>query len=143
MRTESLDRFVAAQQQVFPRVRAELRDGLKRSHWMWYIFPQIAGLGQSPISRRYAINDIGEAWTYVAHPLLGPRLAECTDAMLRWAGKRSATAILGQIDAMKFQSSMTLFEAAGGTSRFGEALDRFYQGERDGDTLMILATIEA
>lgn len=140
---ESLERFIAAQQPVFRQVRAELRDGVKQSHWMWFIFPQIAGLGESEKSRRYAIRGIAEAWTYVAHPILGPRLAECTDAMLGWAGRRSAASILGSVDAMKFQSSMTLFEAAGGTSRFGEALDRFYAGERDGNTLTILAAIDA
>lgn len=140
---ESLDRFVAAQQQVYPQVRGELRDGAKASHWMWYIFPQITGLGRSETARRYAIRGIGEAWSYLAHPVLGPRLAECTNAMLGWAGKRSAVAILGQVDAMKFQSSMTLFEAAGGADRFGKALDRFFSGNRDGETLTILATIEA
>jgi uncharacterized protein (DUF1810 family) len=138
-----LDRFVAAQQQVYPRALAELRAGAKNSHWMWYVFPQIAGLGHSPLSQRYAITGILEAWSYLAHPLLGPRLAECTDAMLAWAGRRSAHAILGGVDAMKFKSSMTLFEAAGGSDRFRRALDRFFAGERDGESLALLAAIEA
>lgn len=140
---ESLNRFVAAQQQVYQHARDELLRGTKTGHWMWYIFPQIIGLGRSEMSLRYAIGGIGEAWTYLAHPLLGPRLAECTEAMLGWAGKRSAAAILGQVDAMKFQSSMTLFEAAGGADHFGVALDRFFSGNRDGETLGILATIDA
>lgn len=139
---QSLDRFVAAQQQVYARARRELRDGAKVSHWMWYIFPQIAGLGRSETSRRYAIRDIGEAWSYLAHPVLGPRLAECTELMLGWAGRRSAGAILGSVDAMKFQSSMTLFEAAGGVECFGLALDRFFSSNRDGETLAILAAID-
>src|SRR5262245_5504524 len=140
---ESLDKFVAAQQQVYPLVRDELRSGTKRSHWMWYIFPQITGLGHSAMSRRYAIADIAEAWSYLAHPTLGPRLTECTEIMLGWAGKRGPQAILGPVDAMKFKSSMTLFEAAGGAERFGLALDRFFAGERDGETLALLAAIEA
>jgi uncharacterized protein (DUF1810 family) len=140
---ESLDRFVAAQQQIYPRVIEELRAGAKQNHWMWFIFPQIAGLGHSTMAQRYAIHDIAEAWSYLAHPLLGPRLAECTDAMLAWAGRRSPQAILGTVDTMKFRSSMTLFEAAGGDDRFGQALDRFFGGERDGETLTILATIDA
>jgi uncharacterized protein (DUF1810 family) len=141
--TQSLDRFVAAQQQVFPRALAEIRAGDKQSHWMWFIFPQVAGLGHSAMAQRYAISDIGEAWRYLAHPLLGPRLVECTGAMLGWSGKRSAQAILGPLDAMKFRSSMTLFQAAGGNEHFGLALDRFFSGEPDGETLSLLATIAA
>jgi uncharacterized protein (DUF1810 family) len=110
---------------------------------MWFIFPQIGGLGHSPMAQRYAITDIEEAWRYLAHPLLGPRLAECTGTMLGWAGKRSAEAILGGVDTMKFKSSMTLFQAAGGSARFGLALDRFFAGERDGETLSLLATMPA
>jgi len=139
----SLERFVEAQRQIYPQVRAELGDGAKHSHWMWFIFPQIAGLGSSPMSHRYAIADMGEAGGYLAHPLLGPRLAECTDLMLGWAGRRGAQAILGSIDALKFRSAMTLFEAAGGSERFGLALDRFFAGERDDKTLAILAAIDA
>lgn len=138
-----LDRFVSAQQPVYGRVRAELRDGTKLSHWMWYIFPQVAGLGQSPMSQYYSLRDIGEAQAYLAHPILGPRLAECTDLMLGWAGRRSAQTILGTIDAMKFESSMTLFEAAGGGKRFSDALDRFFGGLRDDLTLSLLGTIRA
>lgn len=140
---KTLDRFIEAQQQTYPLALGELRAGAKRSHWMWYIFPQVTGLGHSEMARRYAVSDIAEAWTYVAHPLLGPRLAECTDTMIGWASRRSAHMILGAVDTMKFRSSMTLFEAGGGSARFGIAIDRFFAGERDGDTLAILAAIDA
>lgn len=133
-----LDRFVAAQQDIYPRALTELRAGEKRSHWMWFAFPQIAGLGHSAMAQRYAIADRAEAQAYLAHPLLGPRLAECTDAMLGWAGRKSAEAVLGPIDALKFRSSMTLFEAAGGDARFARALDAFHDGERDERTLAML-----
>jgi uncharacterized protein (DUF1810 family) len=134
-----LERFVAAQDPVYARVLAELRAGGKRSHWMWFVFPQIAGLGHSDMARRYAIAGLAEAKDYLAEPVLGPRLRECTQAMLDWAGKRSADQILGSIDALKFASSMTLFEAAGGSAEFGKALDAFYNGRRDARTLDIIA----
>ncbi len=136
---DSLERFVAAQDTVYSRVLDELRAGDKRSHWMWFVFPQIAGLGQSDMARRYAIADLAEAQAYLAHLVLGPRLQECTGAMLDWAGKRSAEAILGSIDALKFASSMTLFEAAGGGAEFGGALNAFHSGKRDARTLDLLA----
>lgn len=140
---ETLDRFVAAQQQVYPRVLAELRAGEKRSHWMWFIFPQIAGLGHSPMARLYALADLGEARAYLAHPLLGPRLADCTDTILGWAGRRSAETILGPIDAIKFCSSMTLFEAAGGGPRYARSLEGFCGGKRDGLTIDRLTALQA
>lgn len=127
-----------AQADDFPRALGELRAGIKRSHWMWYIFPQVAGLGVSEMARRYAISDLREARAYLAHPQLGPRLLQSTDAMLGWAGRRSAEAILGTIDALKFASSMTLFETVGGNDRFAQALDAFYSGRRDGRTLQLL-----
>ena len=132
---DPLERFVAAQSQVYPRALAELRSGEKRSHWMWFVFPQIAGLGQSAMARRYALADLAEAEAYLAHPLLGPRLEACTDAMLGWAGRRTAAAILGAVDALKFRSSMTLFELAGSDPRFARALDGFCKGQRDPLTL--------
>jgi uncharacterized protein (DUF1810 family) len=135
----SVERFVAAQQQVYPCVLAELRAGEKRSHWMWFVFPQIAGLGHSAMAQRYAIADLAEARAYLDHPLLGPRLADCTDTMLGWAGRRSAEEILGPVDAIKFRSSMTLFEAANGGPRYARALDAFYEGIRDLATLDRLA----
>lgn len=136
--TAALERFVEAQRGTYPQALAELRDGAKQSHWMWFVFPQIAGLGRSGTARFYAIAGLAEARAYLAHGLLGPRLRECTEAMLAWAGQRSATAILGAIDALKFRSSMTLFEAAGGGECFAHALDAFYQGQRDSRTLELL-----
>ena len=103
---------------------------------MWFVFPQIAGLGRSSTAQFYALADRAEAVGYSRHPLLGPRLAECTDAMLGWAGRRSAERILGVVDALKFRSSMTLFEAcAHAPAPFAAALDAFYAGERDAATL--------
>jgi uncharacterized protein (DUF1810 family) len=140
MAMNALDRFVAAQEQTYSQALAELRAGDKRSHWMWFIFPQITGLGHSAMAQRYAIANRDEARAYLDHPLLGHRLAECTDTMLGWAGRKSAQAILGSIDALKFRSSMTLFEAAEGGSRYGRALDLFCQGKRDELTLGELAS---
>jgi uncharacterized protein (DUF1810 family) len=121
-----LERFVAAQDPVWPTVVAELSAGAKRSHWMWFVFPQIAGLGQSAMSVRYALASRAEAAAYFAHPILGHRLREATDLMLAHAG-RSADAILGGIDAVKFRSSMTLFDAAAPEEpRFRAALSAFF-----------------
>jgi uncharacterized protein (DUF1810 family) len=130
-----LERFVAAQEQSYPRALAELRAGEKRSHWIWFIFPQIAGLGHSAMAQRFAIASRAEAEAYLAHPALGPRLAECTDTMLGWAGRKDAGEVLGPVDGLKFRSSMTLFEASGGGARYAQALDRFFDGERDSLTL--------
>jgi uncharacterized protein (DUF1810 family) len=129
--------FVAAQDPVWPRVVAELTAGAKRGHWMWFVFPQLAGLGTSAMSARYAIGSVEEAAAYLAHPLLGARLREATDLMLTHAG-RPAEAILGGIDAVKFRSSMTLFQAAGPEPRFAEALATFYDGVPDPRTLGLL-----
>jgi uncharacterized protein (DUF1810 family) len=140
---QSLERFIAAQDAIFPDVRAELVDGEKRTHWMWFVFPQVAGLGASPTARTYAIEGLSEAVAYLAHPILGARLAEATQLMLGWARRRSAFAVLGPIDALKFCSSMTLFEVAALTTgaeaeAFGHALDAFCQGRRDERTLHLL-----
>ena len=135
-----LQRFIDAQDATFETALAELKNGAKRSHWMWFVFPQIAGLGRSGTAQFYAITDLDEAKAYLAHPVLGPRLAQCTDAMLSWAGKRGAEAILGSIDTLKFASSMTLFEAAGGGERFGRALYAFFAGRRDSMTLDLLGS---
>jgi uncharacterized protein (DUF1810 family) len=133
-----LARFVDAQAPVYERALAELRAGRKESHWMWFVFPQLAGLGRSGTARFYAIGSLDEAGFYLAHPLLGPRLALCTGATLAHSG-RDAEAIFGSIDAMKFRSSMTLFEAAGGgAGTFGRALDSFFAGVRDAATLALL-----
>jgi uncharacterized protein (DUF1810 family) len=127
---------VSAQAAIYPQALAELRAGAKRSHWMWFIFPQVAGLGRSPMARFYAIANRAEGEAYARHSLLGARLPECTEAMLRWAVDRSAEAILGPVDAQKFRSSMTLFEVcAPDPTPFAAALDAFYSGERDAATL--------
>jgi uncharacterized protein (DUF1810 family) len=109
-----LDRFVTAQDQggTYQRAVAELRRGRKTSHWMWFVFPQIAGLGLSAISRQYAISGLDEARAYLAHPVLGPRLRECT-GIVAGSADRSAEAIFGSVDALKLRSSMTLFVAVG------------------------------
>ena len=116
----------------------ELLDGRKRSHWMWFIFPQIAGLGQSPTSRRYAISSLEEARAYVAHPVLGPRLEECVRALLARTGA-SARDIFGGIDAMKLRSSMTLFHRADPDNPlYSGVLDRYFGGEPDAATDRLL-----
>ena len=132
-----LERFVEAQRSTYDQALAELVAGAKRNHWMWWIFPQIAGLGRSPTSERYAIRDAVEAHSYLAHPVLGARLVESTEAMLGWAGRRSAEAILGPVDALKFKSSMTLFDAVAGDADnpFARALAAFCHGARDPRTL--------
>ena len=126
----NLERFVTAQAPVFSEVLAELRSGRKRTHWIWFIFPQISGLGFSPTSRFYAINSVEEARAYLAHPVLGPRLRKCT-AILLTGQTSSALAIFGQPDTMKYQSSLTLFAGISEPgSVFDQALDRFFKGER-------------
>ena len=139
MSKDGLDRFVEAQRGVYARAVSELRAGAKSSHWMWFVFPQIAGLGRSETARHFAIRDLAEARAYLAHPVLGPRLIEATEAMLAHAGSSSADAILGPVDALKLASSMTLFEAAAGDRDaarvFARCLDGFYAGRRDRATL--------
>lgn len=130
-----LQRYVAAQEGVWERALAELTAGAKRSHWMWFVFPQVEGLGFSPMAQRYAISGLEEARAYLAHPLLGRRLLACTAAMNRHEGL-SARAILGQPDDVKFRSSMTLFAAADPHEPvFRQALQRFFAGEPDPATL--------
>ncbi|HTS14864.1 MAG TPA: GNAT family N-acetyltransferase [Candidatus Sulfotelmatobacter sp.] len=133
-----LERFVEAQAPVYQTVVAELRAGRKASHWMWFIFPQIAGLGHSAMAQRYAIESLGEARAYLAHPVLGERLRTCA-ALVAAAGGGSAEAILGPIDALKLRSSMTLFHrAAADEPIFRAVLDRFYDGVPDAATDEIL-----
>jgi uncharacterized protein (DUF1810 family) len=130
-----LERFVAAPAGVYGEALAELERGRKQSHWMWFVFPQIEGLGRSETARHYAIASLGEGRAYLDHALLGPRLLECTEAVLAHRD-RPAEAIFGPVDALKFRSSMTLFEAAAGEATpFGDALDAFYGGNRDPATL--------
>ena len=134
-----LSRFVDAQAPVYARVHEELRSGTKTSHWMWFIFPQLAALGRSSTAMYYGLASRAEAVAYLNHVVLGPRLIECTELVLGHKGL-PLTAIFGEIDAMKFRSSMTLFEAAGGQpSIFGDALDSFCAGARDEKTLEMLA----
>ena len=136
--SEGLERFVAAQDRVWSEVVGELTAGAKRTHWMWFVFPQIAGLGRSAMAVRYALGSVDEAVAYLAHPMLGARLAQATDLMLGHAG-RPAEAILGGIDAMKFRSSMTLFRAAAPDDpRFDRALAAFFGGEPDPRTLELI-----
>ena len=127
-----LERFVRAQGGgVYEQALRELRDGAKRSHWMWFVFPQVAGLGHSPTAQRYAVSGLAEAHAYLAHPVLGPRLVEASQALLELSG-RDPVRVLGSTDAMKLRSSMTLFEAAAPDERvFGEVLERYFGGERD------------
>ena len=130
-----LQRFVEAQAPVYDRVRDELRAGRKESHWMWYVFPQIAGLGQSPTSVFYAISSIDEAKAYLAHPVLGSRMRECTQLALDVEG-RSARDIFGPVDEMKFRSSMTLFSrAAPEEPLFSQCLEEYFGGGLDPATL--------
>ena len=129
-----LSRFVEAQDGVYLAALAELARGHKATHWMWFVFPQIAGLGHSAMAQRYAIRSVDEARAYLAHPVLGPRLVEATRTVTAAPG--SAEAIMGSIDAVKLRSSLTLFAAvADDASPFQAALDRFFGGERDPETL--------
>jgi len=132
-----LERFVVAQDRggVYQRAAAELRAGTKQSHWMWFVFPQIEGLGSSAMAREFAISSLAEARAYLDHPVLGPRLAECA-RILAATDDRSATQILGDIDAAKLRSSMTLFMAAAPDEPvFGEVLAKYFDGEPDKATL--------
>lgn len=130
-----LQRFVDAQRPVYAAVLTELRRGKKASHWMWFVFPQIQGLGSSPTARRYAIASLAEARAYLAHPVLGERLRECCEILLTLDGQ-TAEEIFGYPDVLKLRSSMTLFSRAGGDDTvFDQVLTRFYDGEADPATL--------
>jgi uncharacterized protein (DUF1810 family) len=133
-----LKRFVDAQAPVYQRVVAELRRGRKASHWMWFIFPQIKGLGSSPMANTYAIASRAEAQAYLDHPVLGVRLRECTQ-LVNAVPDRSIAEILGYPDDLKFRSSMTLFAAVAADNKdFTDALDKFYGGKADPATLQRL-----
>jgi uncharacterized protein (DUF1810 family) len=133
-----LQRFVNAQHGVFEIARAELSAGSKQSHWMWFVFPQLAGLGRSPTAQFYAISGVDDARAYLEHPLLGPRLRQSVAALMVWAGKRSADRILGPIDAMKLRSCLTLFDRVAPHDVFASALAAFFDGEADERTLALL-----
>jgi uncharacterized protein (DUF1810 family) len=135
-----LARFVEAQDRNYDRALAEIRTGRKRSHWMWYVFPQLDGLGSSEMARRYAIKGVAEAQAYLSHPVLGPRLVECTEAVLDLEG-RSAAEVFGSPDDLKLRSCATLFaRVTPPGSIFDRLLAKYYGGERDDRTLRLLGT---
>ena len=134
-----LERFVQAQRGVHEQALAEIRAGEKRTHWMWFVFPQLAGLGSSPTAVRYALKSLEEARAYLAHPVLGPRLLQCAEAALAVEG-RTANEVFGYPDDLKLQSCATLFGAASPPgSAFERLLEKFYGGQRDAATLRLLA----
>ncbi len=138
----NLNRFLTAQETIYPQVLKELKNGRKRSHWMWFIFPQIEGLGKSSTSVFYSIKDKEEAKAYLNHPILGQRLLECTNIILS-IEKLSASQIFGFPDDMKLKSSMTLFSSVSTTnSVFEQVLEKFFQGNRDEKTDHLLAKIK-
>jgi uncharacterized protein (DUF1810 family) len=137
--SSDLRRFILAQDGIYETALAELRAGSKQSHWIWFIFPQLAGLGRSSTAQFYAIASLNEARAYLEHPLLGARLRECVDALLPWAAPRRAPEqILRSIDAVKLRSSLTLFDRVAPDDIFARALDAFFNGRRDDRTLELL-----
>lgn len=139
----NLQRFVDAQQGIYARALAELRRGRKASHWMWFVFPQLSGLGRSPTAQHYAIASVEEARAYLAHLTLGARLYGCVQALQDLPQGSCAVGVLGETDAMKLRSSLTLFEAAGGGALFSAALQRWFGGVRDSATLALMARKES
>ena len=138
MQDEGLGRFLEAQEPCYRDVLAELRLGHKTTHWMWFIFPQVAGLGSSAMSRRFAIGSLDEARAYLAHPVLGARLRECAGLVIAGRG-RSAAEIFGSIDAMKLRSCMTLFSRAAPEEHlFRDVLARYFDGVEDAATIALL-----
>jgi uncharacterized protein (DUF1810 family) len=141
--TSDLDRFLDAHDRggTYDTALAELRSGRKRSHWMWFVFPQLAGLGRSATAQHYAISGLDEARAYLAHPVLGPRLDECSRALTALPG-RDPVAVLGAVDAQKLRSSMTLFARAAGTEEqravFTAVLDQYFGGDEDPETVRLL-----
>ena len=134
----NLQRFIDAQDGIFDTALAELRSGRKQSHWMWFIFPQLAGLGHSPTAQYYAIASLDEARAYLERPTLGVGLRECVEALLPWADERTAKQILGSVDAIKLRSSLTLFDRIAPDDVFAAGLQVFFGGERDERTLALL-----
>jgi uncharacterized protein (DUF1810 family) len=134
-----LDRFLQAQEPVWPRVLAELRAGQKRTHWMWFVFPQIKGLGRSDMAQRYAIQSLAEAQAYLAHPVLAARLRECCQILLELEAPSSALEVFGTPDDLKLRSCMTLFaEASAPGSVFDAVLQKYFGGQKDERTLEVL-----
>jgi len=137
----NLARFAQAQEGVYESALAELRHGRKRSHWMWFVFPQFFGLGSSATSQHYAIKSVAEARAYLGDPVLGPRLRKCCEALLGVQG-RSAREILGTPDDLKLRSCATLFDHVAPGSVFAQILDRFYEGQRDASTRRLIEASE-
>jgi uncharacterized protein (DUF1810 family) len=138
-----LDRFLQAQAPVYEQVLAELRAGCKRSHWMWFVFPQLSGLGHSAMAQRYAIGSFAQAQAYLAHPVLGARLRECSGLVLA-VQHGSIHEIFGSPDDLKFRSSMTLFGRADpADDLFRQCLQKYYGGEQDPQTLALLSSMDA
>jgi uncharacterized protein (DUF1810 family) len=136
--TQTLDRFLQAQARDYAQALAELKAGKKRTHWIWYVLPQLRELGRSQMAREYGIRDRQEATDYIAHPVLGPRLVDCVNALLSHP-HRSAVEMLCEVDAMKFRSCLTLFAAVGPDEPvFSKALETFYEGQLDAETLRLL-----
>jgi uncharacterized protein (DUF1810 family) len=141
--SHELQRFVDAQDPVYDKVRSELRDGSKKTHWMWFIFPQIEGLGSSQLARRFAISSLAEAAAYLRHPILGARLAECA-GLVNLVEGRPIEQIFGYPDHLKFRSSMTLFAHATPDNRvFIDALKKYFSGEFDPATLARLQALQS
>ena len=134
----TLARFVEAQAKIYDTALAEIRAGAKRTHWMWFVFPQLGGLGHSPTAHYYGIASLSEARAYLDHPVLGPRYLECVNALQQLEGS-DPVSVFGSVDAMKLRSSLTLFEAARASALLGDALERWFDGERDASTLHLLA----
>jgi uncharacterized protein (DUF1810 family) len=133
-----LDRFITAQQKTYPQALAEIRQGRKMSHWMWFIFPQLKGLGHSSNALYYGVTDFAEATAYLRHPMLGPRLIEISRALLPLPGK-NATAVMGSPDDVKLCSSMTLFsQVPEADPVFGQVLEKYFQGKEDVRTIALL-----
>lgn len=141
MQSYNLERFVEAQDHFddYETAKQEISNGEKQSHWIWYIFPQIKGLGRSPMAQEYAISSLAEARAYLQHPVLGSRLHEISELLLECNEERDILQVMGsRIDAIKLKSSMTLFELAEPDSIFSKILDNFYDGDRDLTTLQLL-----
>ena len=134
----NLQRFIDAQRDIFQIALVELHSGAKQSHWMWFIFPQLSGLGHSPTAKYFALRSAAEARAYLDHPLLGRRLRECVEAVLPWSGRRSADQIFGAVDSMKLKSSLTLFSRLEPESIFASGLRAFFHSLPDERTLALL-----
>ena len=138
MSNDSLERFLDGQRFGYETALAEIKQGRKRNHWIWYVFPQVKGLGHSPNAQFYGIRDLEEARAYLLHPVLGPRIKEITAEVLKHSDCDIETIMGSRIDAVKFRSSMTLFDMASPDDIFAKALDLFFEGKADGITLAIL-----